>query len=246
MTIPEIDRTLLDPDTVKDSQMLQPLFEFSGACAGCGETPYLKLMSQLFGDRAIIANATGCSSIYGGNLPTTPWATNPEGRGPTWNNSLFEDNGEFGLGLRLAVEAKHDCARRCSRSCPVSWATSWCGRSAQAPQTNDSGIAAQRQRVVSSAKSSTRHRRRWPRALAVADALVRRSVWIVGGDGWAYDIGFGGLDHVLTTGPRREHPGARHGRLLEHRRPGVQGDAARRGGEIRLRRQAGAARRIWA
>jgi pyruvate-ferredoxin/flavodoxin oxidoreductase len=200
LDLPEVDRSKIDPYTVKSSQLLQPLFEFSGACAACGETPYLKLASQLFGDRMIVANATGCSSIYGGNLPTTPWAQNKEGRGPAWSNSLFEDNAEFGMGFRLALDAQRlraeDLLRRLS------------GRLGglaeeilQASQKDDAAIAAQRKRVAEM-------RRRLEGAqdldaknlLSLADSLTRKSVWIVGGDGWAYDIGYGGLDHVLRSG----------------------------------------------
>ncbi len=199
--IPEIDRSLLEHDTVKSTQMLQPLFEFSGACAGCGETPYLKLMSQLFGDRAIIGNATGCSSIYGGNLPTTPWATNAEGRGPTWNNSLFEDNAEFGLGLRLAVDAKRDYAEYLVKQLSDVVGDTLVHELCEAPQTNEREIAAQRQRVEMLRHQLATCESPLARALApIAEAFVRRSVWSIGGDGWAYDIGFGGLDHVLTTG----------------------------------------------
>jgi pyruvate-ferredoxin/flavodoxin oxidoreductase len=201
LKIPEIDRTLVDHDTVKTTQMLEPLFEFSGACAGCGETPYLKLMSQLFGDRALIGNATGCSSIYGGNLPTTPWAANAEGRGPTWNNSLFEDVGEFGLGLRLAVDAKRAYAEYLLKQLVDIVGESAVAGLCEAPQTNEPEIAAQRQRVAVLRERIAKVDSPTARALApIVDALVRRSVWIVGGDGWAYDIGFGGLDHVLTTG----------------------------------------------
>jgi pyruvate-ferredoxin/flavodoxin oxidoreductase len=201
LKIPELDRTLLDHNTVKSTQMLQPLFEFSGACAGCGETPYLKLMSQLFGDRAIIGNATGCSSIYGGNLPTTPWAKNAAGRGPTWNNSLFEDIGEFGLGLRLAVDAKRDFAVFLLKGLSGVVGEQLVREICESPQTNDREIDAQRQRVsVLRQKIATSDLALAQSLLPIADSLVRRSVWIVGGDGWAYDIGFGGLDHVLTMG----------------------------------------------
>ncbi|MEZ4699212.1 MAG: pyruvate:ferredoxin (flavodoxin) oxidoreductase [Rhodothermales bacterium] len=184
----------------KDVQLLEPLFEFSGACAGCGETPYLSLMTRLFGDRAIVANATGCSSIYGGNLPTTPWTCNSEGRGPAWSNSLFEDNAEFGLGMRLAVNRQEAYAR------------DLLGRLRHhdgalfddllnADQTTPAGIAAQRERVQQLKTRIAGDTSAEARDLAlVADALVKRSVWIVGGDGWAYDIGFGGLDHVLASG----------------------------------------------
>ncbi len=197
LTIPEIDRSLVQPATVKGSQMLQPLFEYSGACEGCGETPYLKLLTQLFGDRLLVANATGCSSIYGGNLPTTPWAQNADGRGPAWSNSLFEDNAEFGLGMRLALDAQEAATRALV---PVV-APELAAALLDADQTTEAGIAAQRARV---AELEERCRGlRTPEArrlLPLARALVRTTVWIVGGDGWAYDIGFGGLDHVLASG----------------------------------------------
>ncbi len=185
--------------TVKDVQMLEPLFEFSGACAGCGETPYLKLLTQLFGDRMLVANATGCSSIYGGNLPTTPWSTNDEGRGPAWSNSLFEDNAEFGLGMRVALDAQRDFARALLERMRDRLDGALIQAILDAPQGTEAEIHRQRERVA----DLKRHLRDAddPDAkdlLAVADALVRKSVWLVGGDGWAYDIGYGGLDHVLA------------------------------------------------
>lgn len=190
---------------VKDVQLLQPLFEFSGACAGCGETPYLKLLSQLFGDRALIANATGCSSIYGGNLPTTPWAVNEEGRGPAWSNSLFEDNAEFGMGMRLTLDKQvayaRDLVERLRDEIGDELAGPLLGSMNRADQSDEAGIAAQRKRVQ--ALKSILEGRDDPRSrdlLSLADVLVRKSVWIVGGDGWAYDIGYGGLDHVLASG----------------------------------------------
>jgi pyruvate-ferredoxin/flavodoxin oxidoreductase len=199
LDIPQLDRTRVKTDVVKGSQLLEPLFEFSGACAGCGETPYLKLMSQLFGDRAIIANATGCSSIYGGNLPTTPWATNKDGCGPAWCNSLFEDNGEFGLGIRLAIDKARDYAEYLVKELSVKIGNGLANALLDADQSNDAGISQQRERVARLKQRLAEMAEPRARELAsVADALVRRSVWIVGGDGWAYDIGFGGLDHVLT------------------------------------------------
>jgi pyruvate-ferredoxin/flavodoxin oxidoreductase len=200
-TLPVANRSTVDFGTVRGAQFLQPLFEFPGACAGCGETPYLKLLSQLFGDRLTIANATGCSSIYGGNLPTTPWTTNADGRGPAWSNSLFEDNAEFGLGLRLAADTHVQQAHtRLSEHREVLGAD-LVDEILSAPQRRESEMQAQRQRVVEL------HSRldRLPAAVAdelrsVIDHLIRRSVWIVGGDGWAYDIGSGGLDHVLASG----------------------------------------------
>jgi pyruvate-ferredoxin/flavodoxin oxidoreductase len=200
LSIPEFDRTKSKIDVVKGSQLLQPLFEFSGACSGCGETPYLKLMSQLFGDRAIIANATGCSSIYGGNLPTTPWATNKNGCGPAWCNSLFEDNGEFGLGIRLALDQTHDYAMYLVTKLCLVIGAGLAKALLEADQSSEAGIIDQRERVGRLKQKLAEINSPQARELAsVADALVRRSVWIVGGDGWAYDIGFGGLDHVLAT-----------------------------------------------
>jgi len=200
LTLPESDRTTLKLASIKGSQLAQPLFEFSGACAGCGETPYLKLLTQLFGDRIVVANATGCSSIYGGNLPTTPWTVDDNSRGPAWANSLFEDNAEFGLGLRLGLDRIAERARSLLRSL-----TPEIGELARglldADVDDEATIAAQRDRIT--------ELRGWladnpspegQRLAALADHLVRRSVWIVGGDGWAYDIGFGGLDHLLATG----------------------------------------------
>ncbi|MDH5422226.1 MAG: pyruvate:ferredoxin (flavodoxin) oxidoreductase [Acidimicrobiia bacterium] len=199
--LPEQDRKLIKIESVKGSQMLQPLMEFSGACAGCGETPYLKLLSQLFGDRLTIANATGCSSIYGGNLPTTPWTTNDQGRGPAWANSLFEDNAEFGLGMRLAldqqiVEADGLLADLTSQLPADLVAGLRDGRLA-----DESSVEAQRSRVLQLKDLLTGLvDDRSERLRTVADALVHKTIWIVGGDGWAYDIGFGGLDHVLASG----------------------------------------------
>jgi pyruvate-ferredoxin/flavodoxin oxidoreductase len=197
LSIPEIDRTTVEPATVKGSQMLEPLFEFSGACEGCGETPYLKLLTQLFGDRIVVANATGCSSIYGGNLPTTPWSANRDGRGPAWSNSLFEDNAEFGLGMRLALDAQQRQARALVEDIAPDVAT----RLAETDSHTEAGIAEQRALVAQLRERLTSdHTPEARRLESLADALVRKSVWIVGGDGWAYDIGFGGLDHVLASG----------------------------------------------
>jgi pyruvate-ferredoxin/flavodoxin oxidoreductase len=201
LSLPEIDRHQVDPDTVKGSQLLLPLFEYSGACAGCGETPYLKLLTQLFGDRILVANATGCSSIFGGNLPTTPWSKNAEGRGPAWSNSLFEDNAEFGLGMRLALEQQEHQAAALLRQVAPRVGDDLAQAILTAEQHTEDQIRQQRRRV-----DTLKERLREvgePAArqlLAVADTLVRRSVWIVGGDGWAYDIGFGGLDHVMASG----------------------------------------------
>ena len=201
LKIPETDRQSLSLTQVKDVQLLRPLFEFSGACSGCGETPYVKLMTQLFGDRALIANATGCSSIYGGNLPTTPYCTNADGRGPTWSNSLFEDNAEFGLGLRLAVDAQNDYARVLVARLSSVLGDDLAQALLHADQTTEAGIFAQRERVgVLKQKLGGLRTAEARDLLSVADMLVKKSVWIVGGDGWAYDIGYGGLDHVLSTG----------------------------------------------
>ncbi len=202
LTLPEVERSQLNVAAIKDAQLLQPLFEFSGACAGCGETPYIKLMTQLFGDRLVVANATGCSSIYGGNLPTTPWTVNQEGRGPAWSNSLFEDNAEFGLGMRLALDKQEEYARELLSACTDIVGEELVQALLSTDQSREEGIRAQRERVAV-LKSRLEQ---WPgeerarRLLGVADALVKKSVWIIGGDGWAYDIGYGGLDHVLSCG----------------------------------------------
>jgi len=200
--IPPMDPPPIPPNTVKGSQIRQPLFEFSGACAGCGETPYLKLLTQLFGDRLMVANATGCSSIFGGNLPTTPWSTDPAGRGPAWSNSLFEDNAEFGLGMRIAVDHRGALARTLVERLTPQIGADLADDILGADQSSEPGIAAQRRRVA-----ELRHRLAQLDGTAdiaslreVADDLVRRSVWLVGGDGWAYDIGSAGLDHVLASG----------------------------------------------
>jgi pyruvate-ferredoxin/flavodoxin oxidoreductase len=182
-------------------QLLAPLFEFSGACAGCGETPYIKLLTQLFGDRLLIANATGCSSIYGGNLPTTPYTVNNQGRGPAWSNSLFEDNAEFGLGMRLAVDKQADYARILVARQASTLGDSLVRGLLTSDQSTEADIAAQRERVAElKRKLSPQDSPDSRDLLAVADSLVRKSVWLVGGDGWAYDIGAGGLDHVLGSG----------------------------------------------
>ena len=201
LTLPEADRTQMSLKVIKNSQLLQPLFEFSGACTGCGETPYVKLLSQLFGDRIVVANATGCSSIYGGNLPTTPWAKNNEGRGPAWSNSLFEDNAEFGLGMRLTLDKHGEYARELlPRLANVIGAT-LVDELLTADQSNEAGIRAQRERVAILKQKLGQVDDPLARdLLSLADVLVRKSVWIVGGDGWAYDIGYGGLDHVIASG----------------------------------------------
>jgi len=201
LDLPEVDRTKLNVATVKGSQFLQPLFEYSGACSGCGETPYVKLMSQLFGDRAVIGNATGCSSIYGGNLPTTPWTVNRDGRGPAWSNSLFEDNAEFGLGFRLTLDQHAEAARMLVRELAGEIGDGLVRGLLESTQRTEEEIAAQRERLTALRSALSRLSVPAARRLEdVAYALVRHSVWIVGGDGWAYDIGFGGLDHVLASG----------------------------------------------
>ncbi|OQA47017.1 MAG: Pyruvate-flavodoxin oxidoreductase [Chloroflexi bacterium ADurb.Bin325] len=201
IALPELDRTLIQPNNVKNSQMLQPLFEFSGACSGCGETPYVKLVSQLFGDRAIIANATGCSSIYGANLPTTPWSVNKEGRGPAWSNSLFEDNAEFGLGFRLTLDKQSEFAAELVQGHRDVLGDELADALLNAEQATERGIMEQRARVAAVKERLANVGEPWARQLTtVVDSLIKRSVWIIGGDGWAYDIGYGGLDHVLASG----------------------------------------------
>jgi pyruvate-ferredoxin/flavodoxin oxidoreductase len=199
--LPEFDRTKLRVTTLKGAMVMQPLFEFSGACVGCGETPYVKLATQLFGDRMLIANATGCSSIYGGNLPTTPYTTNPEGRGPTWNNSLFEDNAEFGLGMRVAIDKQMQHARELLEHLRAELGADLVDELLNADQHSEAVIFEQRKRVVSLKEKLAGIDKLEARSLeGIADSLVKKSVWLVGGDGWAYDIGYGGLDHVLSTG----------------------------------------------
>jgi pyruvate-ferredoxin/flavodoxin oxidoreductase len=201
LDLPEVDRTAVDAGTVKGSQLLEPLFEFSGACAGCGETPYLKLLSQLYGDRLVIANATGCSSIYGGNLPTTPWTKDAHGRGPAWSNSLFEDNAEFGLGMRLAWDHRTAHARALLSELAPEVGAELAQQVLEADQESEAGLRELRGRVAElGALLRTLDSQAARELLELSDALVQKSVWIVGGDGWAYDIGFGGLDHVLASG----------------------------------------------
>ncbi len=210
LDLPELDRARLQPGIIRSIQVAQPLFEFSGACAGCGETPYLKLMTQLFGDRVVVANATGCSSIYGGNLPTTPWTTNADGRGPAWANSLFEDNAEFGLGFRLSIDKQREYAIELLKRMASEVGETFVDDIVKCAQKDEAEIAEQRARVellktkLRRAELKTRMHKLDPtdeqQLLAIADVLVKKSVWIVGGDGWAYDIGFGGLDHVLASG----------------------------------------------
>ena len=204
LTLPEYDRKKINTAQVKDSQFLEPLFEFSGACSGCGETPYVKLASQLFGDRMLVANATGCSSIYGGNLPTTPWTANKEGKGPAWSNSLFEDNAEFGLGFRLAIDKHILQAKGLLKKLSPEIGETLVNELLNADQKDEVGIYEQRQRVeelkkkLSNTKLTSNDDAK--DLLSIADYLVKKSVWIMGGDGWAYDIGYGGLDHVLASG----------------------------------------------
>jgi pyruvate-ferredoxin/flavodoxin oxidoreductase len=208
LSLPEVDRRKVTTSAIKDSQFLQPLFEFSGACSGCGETPYVKLVSQLFGDRMLVANATGCSSIYGGNLPTTPWSINNDGRGPAWSNSLFEDNAEFGLGYRLAIDNHNTHAKNLLKKFSAEIGEQLVDSLLNADQKNEAGIYEQREKVGllkskisgllntgANGKSDDLNH-----LLSLADYLVKKSVWIMGGDGWAYDIGYGGLDHVLASG----------------------------------------------
>lgn len=201
LNIPDLDRRQIKIDTVKGSQFLRPLFEYSGACSGCGETPYVKLVSQLFGDRAVIANATGCSSIYGGNLPTTPWAVDANGRGPAWSNSLFEDNAEFGMGMRLSIDKQTQMAKELVKELASEIGERLVDELLNAKQDDEAGIYDQRTRVEELKKKlETINKPQAKNLLALADNLVKKSVWIIGGDGWAYDIGYGGLDHVIASG----------------------------------------------
>ena len=252
-TLPFTNRSRVDFGTVRGSQFLEPLFEFPGACAGCGETPYLKLLSQLFGDRLMIANATGCSSIYGGNLPTTPWTHNAEGRGPAWSNSLFEDNAEFGLGFRLAADTHTRQARGLLTAHRDVLGAELVDETLTAPQQYESELRAQRDRV---AELEARLDRLDPAVAdelrSVIDHLVRRSVWIVGGDGWAYDIGAGGLGPCAGQRPQCQRAGARHRSVLQHRWAGLEVHTAGGGRQVRRWRKDGAAQgpcaaddRIW-
>ncbi|MDQ7818451.1 MAG: pyruvate:ferredoxin (flavodoxin) oxidoreductase [Melioribacteraceae bacterium] len=201
LELPEIDRRLVNTALIKSNQLLEPLFEFSGACSGCGETPYVKLVSQLFGDRTMVANATGCSSIYGGNLPTTPWAVNKEGRGPAWSNSLFEDNAEFGMGMRLAIDKQNQFAKELLGRLSEQLGKEFADSIINADQKDETGIYEQRERVAELKKKLQSIKSpQTEKLLEAADYLVKKSVWIIGGDGWAYDIGYGGLDHVIASG----------------------------------------------
>jgi pyruvate-ferredoxin/flavodoxin oxidoreductase len=201
LNLPELDRRKIKAGTIRQQQVQEPLFEFSGACSGCGETPYLKLLTQLFGDRAVVANATGCSSIYGGNLPTTPWTKNADGRGPAWSNSLFEDNAEFGLGFRVSIDKQTEFARELVGRMSGAIGQQLAEAIITSPQKDEADIFEQRQRVeLLKEKLEGNNSIEARQLLSVADMLVKKSVWIVGGDGWAYDIGYGGLDHVLASG----------------------------------------------
>ncbi|OGV11419.1 MAG: pyruvate:ferredoxin (flavodoxin) oxidoreductase, partial [Ignavibacteria bacterium RIFOXYB2_FULL_36_7] len=209
LNLSNLDRTKVNVSKIKDSQFLEPLFEFSGACSGCGETPYVKLVSQLFGDRAVVANATGCSSIYGGNLPTTPWTVDKDGRGPAWSNSLFEDNAEFGFGFRLAIDKHNTHAKQLLEKYRNELGDQLVDGLIKAQQNDEAGIYEQRERVAQlkqrlnsfiSNGYSDEAKGEFNHLLSLADYLVKKSVWIMGGDGWAYDIGYGGLDHVLASG----------------------------------------------
>jgi len=201
LKLPEFDRRKIKTTALRQQQLLQPLFEFSGACAGCGETPYIKMLTQLFGDRAVIANATGCSSIYGGNLPTTPYTTNKCGKGPTWCNSLFEDNAEFGLGFRVSIDKQKQFAEELLKKIAAQVGDDLATQILSANQDDEAGIYDQRERVEAlKAKLQKLDSPEAKLLVPLADQLVKKSVWILGGDGWAYDIGYGGLDHVLASG----------------------------------------------
>ncbi len=240
LTIPDMDRSKVNADTVKGSQLLLPLFEFSGACAGCGETPYIKLITQFFGDRMVVANATGCSSIYGGNLPTTPYAVNAEGNGPSWNNSLFEDAAEFGLGFRLAIDQNKQYAASLLPKFASQLGDNLVKGLIENQGETEADIAEQRRMVAEvKAKLAKVDDPEAKNLIAVTDYLIRRSVWSFGGDGWAYDIGYGGLDHVLATGRDINLLVVRHRGLLEHGWPGVEVDSAWCGRQVRRGRKAG-------
>jgi pyruvate-ferredoxin/flavodoxin oxidoreductase len=201
LRLPETDRRTLKISTLRQQQVMRPLFEFSGACAGCGETPYIKMATQLFGDRMVVANATGCSSIYGGNLPTTPYAKDASGRGPAWCNSLFEDNAEFGLGFRVSIDKQKEFASELLQKVAGTIGQDLVTAILSANQSDEAGIYDQRERVEAlKQKLQKLDSSEAKLLLSLADQLVRKSVWIVGGDGWAYDIGYGGLDHVLASG----------------------------------------------
>ena len=248
MTVPEVADRITNKASVKNSQALKPLFEFSGACAGCGETPYVKLVTQLFGDRMMIANATGCSSIYGGSAPTCPYTVNQEGHGPAWANSLFEDNAEFGFGMNLAVTQRREKLADTVRkliAVEYCWdeikkaGQEWLDNMNDAEGSKAAGkklLAACKEGVVEgcNCEACTLGRE----VIAGADLLTKKSIWIFGGDGWAYDIGYGGVDHVLAQNRGCQHPGAGYRSVLQHRRTGFQVHAYRLRGEVRRCRQA--------
>src|SRR5262249_44895655 len=235
LALPEVDRTTVRHD-VKGPQFLQPLFEYSGACAGCGETPYLKLATQLFGDRMLMANATGCSSIYGGNLPTTPYTTNGDGRGPAWANSLFEDNAEFGLGMRFALDSLSKQARTLLAGLASRLGDTFVTALLDADQSTEAGIAAQREKVVAlRAKLAEIGGAQAARLAQVADYLVRKNVGNGGRRGAGHDHGIGRPGPRPLDWPRREHSRAGHRGVLQHRGAGIEGDAARCVGEVRGR-----------
>lgn len=237
LKLPNPDRSKLT-DSVKDVQFRQPLFEFSGSCAGCGETPYVKMLTQLFGDRLYVANATGCSSIYSGNLPTTPYCVNEFGRGPAWANSLFEDNAEFGFGYRISLDKKKEMASEMLVKMAPKLGDDFVKSILEADQTTEAGVAEQRKRVEALKEKLASDGSLMAKALsALAGDLVNKTVWILGGDGWAYDIGYGGLDHGSRQRQERKHNGYGHRGLLQHRRPDEQVHAPRRGCQVRLRRQ---------
>ena len=246
LTIPELDRRKIKAGTIRQQQVQEPLFEFSGACSGCGETPYVKLVTQLFGDRTIVANATGCSSIYGGNLPTTPWSKNSEGRGATWSNSLFEDNAEFGLGFRLSIDKQKEFAYELLRKLSPAVGNDLAEAILANKQTDEADIFEQREHVrILKEKLRGMNDAEAQNLLSIADMLVKKSVWIMGGDGWAYDIGFGRPRSRAGERAQRQHSGARHRSLFQHRWADVEIDAARCGCEICCRWKSRAEERPW-
>ncbi|MDR1691654.1 MAG: 4Fe-4S dicluster domain-containing protein, partial [Rickettsiales bacterium] len=200
VNLPDVDKSILNMNLTKHNQLVTPLFEFSGSCAGCGQTPYVKLLTQLFGDRMVVANATGCSSIYGGNLPTTPWTKNSDGRGPAWSNSLFEDNAEYGFGMRLALDKNVKKAEELLKSLQVELGESFVNQILNNKQKSDEEIKVQREAIVElNAKLNNIDKAQAKELKELTSHLVKKSVWIMGGDGWAYDIGYGGLDHILYS-----------------------------------------------
>src|SRR6185369_3453895 len=203
ISLPDIDRTRVNRTTVKGSQLFEPLFEFSSACSGCGETPYLKILTQLFGDRMVVANATGCSSIYGANLPTSPWSKNKDGYGPAWANSLFEDNAEFGLGIKLAYEMRRASAVSLLKKMESEVSGILVNNILTNDESSEHGIKLQHEYILElNKKLAGINSEDAKRLLVLSENLSRKSVWIIGGDGWAYDIGYGGLDHIFSTGEK--------------------------------------------